>query len=144
MLRSGKEHLERLRDGRTVYVGNERIDDVTAHPYFRNAARTVAAIYDMKADPANRELMSFVEGGERHSLYFLKARSPADLRRRMRAHQAIADMTYGMLGRSPDHVSSFVTGMAMAPAVFDGGAQSGFLREAEPAGADAAGGARGR
>ena len=55
MLRSGKEHLERLRDGRVVYVGNERIDDVTTHPVFRNAARTVAAIYDMKADPAHRE-----------------------------------------------------------------------------------------
>ena len=29
MLRTGKEHLESLRDGRVVYVGGERIDDVT-------------------------------------------------------------------------------------------------------------------
>ena len=64
MLRTGKEHLERLRDARTVYIGSERVDDVTTHPAFRNAARTVAAIYDMKADPANRETMSFAEGGE--------------------------------------------------------------------------------
>ena len=34
MLRSGKEHLESLRDGRVVYVGGERIDDVTRHPAF--------------------------------------------------------------------------------------------------------------
>ena len=54
MLRSGKEHLESLRDGRVVYVGGERIDDVTRHPAFRTAAETVAAIYDMKADAANR------------------------------------------------------------------------------------------
>ena len=26
MLRTGKEHLESLRDGRVVYVGSERID----------------------------------------------------------------------------------------------------------------------
>ncbi len=117
MLRSGKEHLERLRDGRTIYIGNERIDDVTAHPVFRNAARTVAALYDMKADPANRETMSYAEDGQRHSMYFLQARTQADLRRRMGAHKAIADMTYGMLGRSPDHVASFVTGMAMNPSV---------------------------
>ena len=32
MLRTGKEHLESLRDGRVVYVGGERIDDVTTHP----------------------------------------------------------------------------------------------------------------
>ena len=44
-----------LRDGRVVYVGSEKVDDVTRHPAFRDAAATVAAIYDMKADPANRD-----------------------------------------------------------------------------------------
>ena len=29
MLRTGKEHLESLRDGRVVYIGGERVDDVT-------------------------------------------------------------------------------------------------------------------
>jgi 4-hydroxyphenylacetate 3-monooxygenase len=115
MLKTGKEHLESLRDGRTVYIGAERVDDVTTHPAFRNAARTVAAIYDMKADPANRDTMSFEEGGERYAMYFLKARTREDLARRMRAHRKIADVTYGMFGRSPDHVASFVTGMAMKP-----------------------------
>jgi 4-hydroxyphenylacetate 3-monooxygenase len=123
MLRSGKEHLERLRDGRVIYVGNERIDDVTSHPLFRNAARTVAAIYDMKSLPANRDTMSFEEDGERYSMHFLMPRTQEDLRRRMRAHQAIADMTYGLLGRSPDHVASFVTGMATDPSVFASGAR---------------------
>jgi 4-hydroxyphenylacetate 3-monooxygenase len=118
MLRTAEEHLDRLRDGRVVFIGSERVGDVTLHPAFRNAARTIAAIYDMKADPANRELMSFTEGGERYSMYYLKARGPEDLRRRMRAHRAIAEMTYGLLGRSPDHVASFVTGLAMNPAVF--------------------------
>ena len=40
MLKSGAEHLESLRDGRVVYIGRERVDDVTTHPAFRNAART--------------------------------------------------------------------------------------------------------
>jgi 4-hydroxyphenylacetate 3-monooxygenase len=51
MLRTGNEHLESLRDGRVIYIGSERVDDVTCHPAFRNAAQTVAALYDMKADP---------------------------------------------------------------------------------------------
>jgi 4-hydroxyphenylacetate 3-monooxygenase len=70
MLRTGNEHLERLRDGRAVYIGSERVSNVTTHPSFRNAARTVAAIYDMKADPANREIMSFTEDGEQYSMYY--------------------------------------------------------------------------
>ena len=44
MLKSGSEHLESLRDGRVVYIGSERVADVTTHPAFRNAARTVASI----------------------------------------------------------------------------------------------------
>src|SRR4051794_25215091 len=113
MLKTGKEHLEQLRDGRVVYIGKERIDDVTAHPAFRNAAQTVAALYDMKAAPENRAAMSFEADGGRHSMYFLQPRTAADLARRMTAHKKIADQTYGMFGRSPDHVASFVTGMAM-------------------------------
>jgi len=75
----------------------------------------LAAIYDMKAkDPAH----SFEENGERFSVYFLRAKTKEDLVRRMNLHRAIADMSHGLLGRSPDHVSSFVTGMAMNPMVF--------------------------
>ena len=47
MLKTGEQHLETLRDGRVVYIGRERVDDVTTHPAFAGAARTVAAIYDM-------------------------------------------------------------------------------------------------
>ena len=92
---------------------SERIDDVTRHPAFRNAAQTVAALYDLKADPALREETTYEEEGGRHSIYFFRARSREDLQRRMNGHRRISDFTYGMFGRSPDHVSSFVTGMAM-------------------------------
>src|ERR1700691_1011075 len=121
MLRSGADHLERLKDGRVVYVGSERIDDVTSHPYFRNAARTVAAIYDLKLDPQWRDTLSYDAEGERCSIYYLMPRTADDLRRRMMGHKAIADLTYGMFGRSPDHVASFVTGMATNPSAFGAG-----------------------
>ena len=119
MLKTGKEHLECLRDGREVYIGGEKVDDVTTHPAFAASAQSMAALYDMKADPANRDLMSFEEDGERFSMYYLKPTSQDDLRRRMLAHKKIADETCGLFGRSPDHVSSFVTGLAMKPEVFD-------------------------
>ena len=119
MLKTGKEHLECLRDGREVYIGGEKVDDVTTHPAFAASAQSMAALYDMKADPANHDVMSFEEDGERFSMYYLKPKSQEDLRRRMRAHKKIADETCGLFGRSPDHVSSFVTGLAMKPEVFD-------------------------
>src|SRR5574338_164771 len=57
-------------------------------------------------------------GGERDSNYFLRGKTKEDLARRTALHQAIARMSHGLLGRSPDHVSSFVTGMAMNPGAF--------------------------
>ena len=59
MLKTGPEHLRQIRDGRVVYIGSEKVDDVTAHPAFRNGARSMAAIYDMKAADAR---FSFEDG----------------------------------------------------------------------------------
>ncbi len=118
MLRTGAHYLDSLKDGRVVYIGKERVADVTAHPAFRNAARSFAALYDAKADPAHRAATSYEEDGGRHSLYFMRARTREDLAARTAMHRFIADLTYGLLGRSPDYVASLVTGMAARPEVF--------------------------
>lgn len=120
MLITGQQKLERMRDGRAVYIGKERVDDVTTHPAFRNGAQTIARLYDLKADPAKRDLFTFEEGGERYSLYWLRCRNGDDLARRTRALKALADATYGLMGRSPDHVAGTVTGLAMRPELLDG------------------------
>ena len=121
MLRTGKEHLESLRDGRVVYVGGERIDDVTRHPAFREAAKTVAG--DLRhqgrsGEPRRHDL----RGGRRAPFDLFPApedpRGPAEAQRTR--HRKIADLTFGMFGRSPDHVASFVTGMAMKPDALPG------------------------
>jgi 4-hydroxyphenylacetate 3-monooxygenase len=119
VLISGSQKLERMRDGRAVYIGAERVDDVTTHPAFREGARTIAGLYDLKADLEKRELFSFEEDGERISLYWLRCRSRDDLARRMRCCKAIADQTYGFIGRSPDQVSGLITGLAMNAGLLD-------------------------
>jgi 4-hydroxyphenylacetate 3-monooxygenase len=125
MLRTGKEHLETLRDGRVVYIGSERVADVTTHPAFAGAACSIAMLYDLKCEPAQRDVLSYEEGGERYSMYYLLPRSRDDLMRRMRAHKAIAAASYGLMGRSPDHVASFVAGMALQPEALGAGSGGG-------------------
>ncbi len=58
-MRTGAEYLKSLNDGRQVFVDGERVNDVTTHPAFREAARSVARLYDIAAAPENRELMTF-------------------------------------------------------------------------------------
>ena len=59
MTRSGDEYVHGLRDGRTVLLNGERVADVTTHPAFAAGIRTVAQLYDLAHDPANRELMTY-------------------------------------------------------------------------------------
>jgi 4-hydroxyphenylacetate 3-monooxygenase len=119
MLLTGDEFLESIRDGRRVYVGSERVDDVTAHPAFRNAARSFAMIYDRKRAPENRDVMTVEEDGDTYSAYYLLPKSREDLHRRFETHRRIASWTYGLLGRSPDNFPSYVSGLVMDPPMFD-------------------------
>ena len=119
MLLSGQEYLESLRDGRCVYVGRERVEDVAAHPAFRNAARSFAAIYDRKRAPDQRALMVCEDDDDEYSAYWLMARCRADLERRHEVHRRIASWSYGLLGRSPDNFPSYLSGLATRPELFE-------------------------
>lgn len=118
MILSGQDYLNTIRDGRMLYVGGRKVDDVTTDPAFRGGAHTIATIYDLKADAALREEMTYEEDGERFSIHYLRPRTQADLRRRSQGHRRIADFTFGLMGRTPDTVASSITGMTMAPEVF--------------------------
>src|SRR6476619_3671375 len=51
---TGAQYLESLRDGREVYIYGERVDDVTTHPAFRNATRSIARLYDALHDEKSK------------------------------------------------------------------------------------------
>ena len=59
MTRSGHEYIEGISDGRQVYINGELVSDVTTHPAFREAVQSIANLYDIANDPANRELMTY-------------------------------------------------------------------------------------
>src|SRR6476646_8510054 len=64
--KSGLEHIQSLKDGRTIYLHGEIVGDVTTHPAYRNAVASAALLYDYQSRPENLELMTFLpEGGSR-------------------------------------------------------------------------------
>ena len=48
-LRTGAEYLASLNDGRQVFLDGERVADVSKHLAFREAARSIARLYDIAA-----------------------------------------------------------------------------------------------
>jgi 4-hydroxyphenylacetate 3-monooxygenase len=108
---TGNEYLQSLRDGREVYVYGERVRDVTKHPAFRNAAISVAKLYDALHDPATRDVLTTTtdtgSGGYTHR-FFKAARSRDDVIKQRDAIAAWARITYGWMGRSPDYKAAFL------------------------------------
>jgi 4-hydroxyphenylacetate 3-monooxygenase len=119
--RTGAEYLDGLRaQDRAVWLGGERVKDVTSHPGLRSGAQAIAALYDLQHDPALRDTLTYVEpaSGERVGLSFIIPRTREDLERRREMMLRWARATCGMMGRSPDFMNVTITAWAGAAAYF--------------------------
>jgi 4-hydroxyphenylacetate 3-monooxygenase len=115
--RTGKEYLAGLREQpRAIYLGGQRVDDVTTFPGLANGARSVAALYDMQHDPALRKEMTYPSPatGQPVGLSFITPRTPDDLARRRVMMSHWARTSYGMMGRTPDFLNVSIMAMAGA------------------------------
>ena len=117
---TGAEYLESLKDGREIWAYGERVSDVTTHPAFRNAVKSSAELYDFQARPENIEMMTFLPEGatKRVNRAWQMPHNHEEMVRRRKALQAWAGVSYGFMGRSPDHVASCYAGMMMGVETF--------------------------
>jgi 4-hydroxyphenylacetate 3-monooxygenase len=119
--KTGQDHVASLRDGRDVYIHGERVADVTTHPAFRNSVRSSAALYDLQSRPGGIDVMTFAspDTGRRVSRSWQLPGSYPELVERRRALEASAELHFGFMGRSPDHVASCISGMFMGVELFE-------------------------
>jgi len=116
-LRTGAEYLQSIKnDGRRVFVDGEEVRDVTTHPAFCEGAATIASLFDIASDPANRDLMTFASPstGEPVNRIWQVPYSVEDLRLRRKAIERWSEESFGFIGRSPDHVAGFFVGYVSA------------------------------
>ena len=128
-LRTAWGFVESLRDGREIWLGGERVVDVTAHPLLRGAALTIAALSGLQHRPDLQDRLSLPideSEGERIGYSHIQPRTRDDLRRRREMIKLWADENGGMLGRTPDFMNMMFAGYAAAHEYFaQGGAQFG-------------------
>src|SRR5262249_14919645 len=119
---TGSEYLRPLKDGRQVFLDGERVKDVTTHPAFRGAARSIANLYDIAAAPELRERMTFLspKTGAPVQRAWQIPRNHADLRARRLFSETWAEATFGLVGRAPDHVAGLFLRYASTPQIFWG------------------------
>ena len=85
MLRTGKQYLDALDDGRTVWVGNEQIDNVATHPTTRDYAMRTAEFFDLHNREDLQDILTFIdETGFRRSMTWFQHRTKDQLVRKRR------------------------------------------------------------
>lgn len=115
---TGAEYLASLRDGRDIYIYGDRVEDVTTHPAFRNAAASVARLYDALHDPATKDELCWPtdtgNGGYTHK-FFTIPRTQDELRAQRDAIAAWSRLSYGWMGRTPDYKAAFGQALGANP-----------------------------
>ena len=119
-VRTGTQYLTGLREQpREVWLGGERVKDVTAHPGLASGARAIAALYDLQSDPKMTYASPLT--GDRLGLSFIVPKTQDDLIRRRDMMLAWARSTCGMMGRSPDFMNVHFAAWAGAADYFGEG-----------------------
>lgn len=119
-LRTGQEYRESLRDGREVWYGGKRVEDVTTHPAMRAGIDFQARMYDAQHDPATRDVLTYVRpDGERAATAWLVPRTREDLLLKLAESEYRCWQSFGAFhSRQPNHVAWVIIGQLGYESVF--------------------------
>ncbi len=104
VLRTGQHYLDSLNDGRVVWVGNEKIDNVATHPLTRDYASQTAAFFDLHHREELWDTLTFIdEHGVRRSMMWFQHRSKDELvRKRKYLEFIMRNFVAASMPRTPD------------------------------------------
>ena len=124
-IRTGKQFIEGLRSPREVYVNGKRIHDVTTYPLFQRPIQAIAKLYDLKHDEHLQKKLTFQDEstGELYDISYLLPKSKEDLIQKREAYKIYAKANYGSMGRSPEFMNAFATGLVASKKWFGLGGQ---------------------
>tara|TARA_B100002003_G_scaffold73940_1_gene68973 strand:+ start:31 stop:1482 length:1452 start_codon:yes stop_codon:yes gene_type:complete len=115
--RTGSEYLKGLQQSNAeIWLGDERITDVTSHPALRGCAQSMATLYDMQHTGDLRDEMTYPSPttGDPVGLSFITPRTHEDLQRRSAMMFHWSRFSGGMLGRSSDYINVEIMAAAAA------------------------------
>jgi len=106
MIRTAKQYVESLRDGRRIYLNGERIPDITEHPAFRGSINARAMSYELYNHPKFKDLLTVEENGDRYLFLWNQPKTAKDLVRRRDLYITCMRWGAGMSGMGPDALAA--------------------------------------
>lgn len=128
--RRGADVIQRLRDQPpNLWYRGEQVKDVTTHPALRGGVETLARLYDLQWEHADKTLFDSPTSGRKVSRSFMLPRTNDELRSISTSMKVWHDHTKGLMGRVPDYINRAMSGYA-AGAAFLGEVDPDFGRNA--------------
>lgn len=103
--------LASLDDGRTIYLNGERVQQPSTVQLFRDTLTYVNGYYRLQEERPETHLFTDA-AGKQYDTVFKTPRSAADLAAKRQVYQDIAELSYGMLGRTPDFINAGIPAFA--------------------------------
>ncbi len=106
--RTGQQYVEGLRaQEREIWLGGERVRDVTTHPGLTGGVRAIARLYDMQHDAKLKKVMTYKSpsSGDKVGRSFSNPKTRDELETRTQMMLNWARASCGMMGRSPDFMN---------------------------------------
>ena len=112
--RRGADYVQGLRTTkREVWLEGKLLTDVVDHPALRAGVQQMAGIYDLQHQADRRDVMTFKSPttGDQVNTSFMIAETPNDLVKKRGCYKAIAEATFGLMGRSPDFMNTMLSAL---------------------------------
>src|SRR5882672_1743821 len=115
-IKTGKQYIDSLRDGRRLYIDGKVVSDVTAYKPLQGVIDTIASLCDDQHDPAYRDVLTYKSPttGEAVSTTYLEARTAEEFKALAGCFHLRALRTFGLMGRLTDFMSAFLVDHAVA------------------------------
>lgn len=113
--RNGSQYIQRLKERPpALYLRGQQVKDPTTHPGLSGGVKTIARLYDLQHQPGAAMTYPSPDTGQPVGLSFITPKTPDDLNARREMMRRWAQVSCGMMGRTPDFLN--VSLMAMAAA----------------------------
>lgn len=115
-IKTGKQYIDSLRDGRRLFIDGQVVTDVTDYAPLQGVIGTIAGLCDDQHDPALHHLLACTspKTGEAVSTTYLEARTREEFKALAGCFHLRARRTFGLMGRLTDFMSAFLVDQAVA------------------------------
>ena len=109
-IKTGKQYIDSLRDGRQLYVDGKVVTDVTSYAPLKGTIETIAGLYDDQHNATYRDILTYQSpsSGETVSKTYLEARTMDELQELAGCYHMRTMRTFGLMGRLTDYMSGML------------------------------------